>query len=80
VLLLKAASAFSFENIDTIRHFDHLYFSSYTSILAVLSWERGGGENTFFSTIFNLLLFIKLSFSFGGLKQTWTELGKTNSF
>ena len=32
----------------------------------------GGGRNTFFSTIFNLLLFIKLSSSFGGLKQTWT--------
>ena len=39
----------------------------------------GGGRNTFFSTIFNLLLFIKLSSSFGGLKQTWTESGKTNS-
>ena len=38
-----------------------------------------GGRNTFFSTIFNLLLFIKLSSSFGGLKQTWTESGKTNS-
>ena len=37
------------------------------------------GKNTFFSTIFNLLLFIKLSSSFGGLKQTWTESGKTNS-
>lgn len=38
-----------------------------------------GGRNTFFSTIFNLLLFIKLSSSFGGLKQTWTESGTTNS-
>jgi len=43
--------------------------------LAVLSWELGGG-NTFFSTIFNLLLFIKLSSSLGGLKQTWTESEK----
>ena len=43
------------------------------------SWGGGGGRNTFFSTIFNLLLFIKLSSSFGGLKQTWTESGKTNS-
>ena len=42
------------------------------------SWGVGG-RNTFFSTIFNLLLFIKLSSSFGGLKQTWTESGKTNS-
>ena len=38
------------------------------------------GGNTFLSTIFNLLLFIKLSSSFGGLKQTWIESGKTNSF
>ena len=75
---LQAASAFSLENIDTIRHFDHFYFCFYTSILAVLSWELGGGKNTFLSTIFNLLLFIKLSSSLGGLKQTWTESGKTN--
>ena len=73
-------AAFSFENRDTIRRFDHFYFCFYASILAVLSRELGGGgRNTFFSTIFNLLLFIKLSSSFGGLKRTWTESGKTNS-
>lgn len=71
------APAFSLESGDTIRHFDHFYFCVYTSILAALSWELG---KHIFSTIFNVLLFIKLSSSFGGLKQTWTESAKTNSF
>lgn len=36
-------AAFSFENRDTIRRFDHFYFRFYASILAVLSRELGGG-------------------------------------
>lgn len=77
---LEGCTAFPFENRDTIRHFDHFYFCFHASILAALSGELGWGGNTFLSTIFNLLLFIKLSSSFGGLKQTWIESGKTNSF
>lgn len=49
------------------------------SAVQVAFLSQGLG-NTFFSTVFNLLLFIKRSSPFGGLKQTWTESGKTNSF
>ena len=34
-------TAFSFEDRDTIRRFDHFCFCFYASILAVLSWELG---------------------------------------
>lgn len=60
---------------------DTLIISIFVSMLQFWQYSlESGGRNTFFPTIFNLLLFIKLSSSFGGLKQTWTESGKTNSF
>lgn len=70
-------TAFSSEERDAIRRFD---LSVAVSMPQFWQSSPGSwGRNTFSATIFHLLLFIKLSFSFGGLKQTWTESGKTNS-
>lgn len=46
-------------------------------------WRAAPGSrrgNTLLSTVFNLLLFIKLRSSLGRLERIWTESGKTNSF
>lgn len=55
---------------------DTLIMSIFVSTLRFWQHSAGSWENTFFSTIFNVLLFIKLSSSLGGLKQTWPEPGK----